>query len=113
MMCLAGAMKRGSYFERFSNVTQLIQPIERGHLVRFGQRREIEDVVDEEIDCPVEGHDGLANVDQFRRASADGVNAEDLTRGLVDQQLEHSGFVAEELASGQFRILSHAGFVWN
>ena len=90
---------------------QLVQPIQRRDLVRLGQRRVVEDVVDEVIDGSIERHDGLADVDQLGGAGADGVHAEDRVIVLVDQELEHAVVVAEQLAAGEFAVLGDAGFV--
>jgi hypothetical protein len=42
-----------------SNIPQLIQLVQRRHLVRLGQGREIEDVADEILGRALEHHDGL------------------------------------------------------
>jgi len=53
-----------------------IQPIHRGDFVRLGERRIVEDRFHEIIDGQSGGHDGLADVDQFRRAGADDMDTE-------------------------------------
>ena len=76
-------------------MAQLVQAVQGGHLICLGQRGEVEDVVDEELDGAVEGHYGLADVDEFCGACADGVDAQDGEIFLVDEELEHAGVVAE------------------
>src|SRR5262249_41514460 len=71
-----------------SHVPQLVEPVEGRDLVALGERRVVEDRVDEVLDGALVGHDGLADVDQFRRAGPDRMDAQERVALLVDQELE-------------------------
>src|SRR6516165_9833461 len=64
------------------------QPIERRHLVALGQRGIVEYRVDEVVHGSVEGHDGLADVDQLAGALADDVHAQHLAGVAMEYELE-------------------------
>lgn len=83
----------------------------RGDLVGFGERGEIEHVVDEELGPAPEGHDRLTNVDQLGGVRANGVHAKDRVVVLVDEDLEHAVLVAEELPARNLLVGRDAGFV--
>ena len=76
-----------------------------------GERRVIEDRVDEVVDVPSEHHDGLADVHEFAGPFADDVDAQDLARFAVEDELEAAGGVGADLAARGFAIESHADFV--
>ena len=85
--------------------------VEGGDLVALGEGGVVEDGVDEVLDGAAEGHDGLADVDEFCGAFADDVDAEDLAGVAVEDELEAAGGVAADLASGGFAVVAHADFV--
>src|SRR5262245_8743721 len=89
----------GQQAPRHLHQRQFIHAIQRRDFVRFRQRREIEDVVDEEIDRALEGHDGLADVDEFGGAGADGVDTEDAAIFLMNEEFQHADLVAQQLPS--------------
>src|SRR5688572_28390543 len=83
---------------------QTIQTVEGGDLIAFRQRRVIEDRVDKIIDLSMKGHDGLADVDQFCGSFADSMNTEQMPGVPVKQQFEYTGFVTDQLSTGDFLI---------
>src|SRR2546426_11515587 len=52
-----------------------VEPVQRGHLVGFRERRVVEDVVDEVVDRPAEGEYGLADVHELGGLLPDEVHA--------------------------------------
>src|SRR5205823_3272372 len=70
---------------------QLVQPIERRNLVRLRERRIVEHAVAEVLHRPAQRHHRLPDVHDLRRALADHVDAEDLQRLRMEDQLEHPG----------------------
>ena len=88
-----------------------IQPIHRRDFVRLGERRIVEDRFHEIIDRQTGGHDGLADVDQFRRAGADDVDAEQAVAVGMEKQFEQAIRICDELASGHFTVAGDADFV--
>ena len=56
-------------------VLQLVQCVQGRYLVTFGQSRIVEYRVEEVVEAAIEGQHGLADMNQFRRAGADGVDA--------------------------------------
>src|SRR5262245_66197949 len=61
-----------------------------GVLVQLCERGEVEHAVDEDIDRAASEHHHLANVDEFRRAVADDVNAEQFLRRHSEEQFQQS-----------------------
>ena len=59
-------------------LNQSIHTIESRRLITLGQRRIIENRVDEIIDRAAESHHRLPDVDQFARALADDMHAQQL-----------------------------------
>ena len=53
-----------------------IDPVERRHFVAFGQRRVVEDGIDEIVDRAAERQHRLADMDQLAGAIADDVDAQ-------------------------------------
>ena len=56
---------------------QTIDPVERGNFVTFRQSGIVEDGVDEIVDLPLIGHDGLTYVNKLRRAFSNGMNTQE------------------------------------
>ena len=69
---------------------QLVRRVERGDLVRLGQRRVVEHRLDEEVDAAAERHHGLADVDELGGVGAEHVHAEDAAVLGADEQLQHA-----------------------
>ena len=90
---------------------QLVHSIEGGHFVRLGECGVIEYGIAEIFDRAAVVQHGLADVDDFGGALADGVNAEQLFCVAVKEQLQHAGLVAEHHALGQFVVFRDADFV--
>src|SRR6266581_4080513 len=82
--------------------------VEGGRFVAFGEGWVIEDRVDEVVNGTAKDHDRLADVDQFRRALAKDVNAEDLARIAMEDELETARGVATNLAPGSLTVICHA-----
>src|SRR5687767_7910348 len=70
-----------------------------GVLVGVGERRVIEDHVDEQIDRAAELDGGLADVHELAGALADHVDADDLARFALDDELGNAVEVAGNLAA--------------
>ena len=58
-------------------------------------------------------HDGLADVDDFRRLVTETMDAEDLQRVEMEDDLQHAYFVAGDLRAGNVAEKGFADFVWN
>ena len=69
-------------------------------LVRFAERRVVEDLLDEFVDGLVVVESHQADVDEFRGAFADQAYAEKLAVGASKDEFEHSGRVADDVAAG-------------
>src|SRR5262245_56963274 len=67
---------------------ELVEPGEGGHLVTLGERRIVEDVVDKISHGARERHHGLPDVHQLSRTLTDDVDAQQLARLLVEEELE-------------------------
>ena len=85
--------------------------VEGGRFIAFGERGVIEDRIDEVIDLAAEGQHGLPDVHQFAGAVADDVDAQQLPRLAVEQQLEQAGCIADNLAAGDFAVARFANLV--
>src|SRR5690242_4089302 len=94
-----------------SESRQLVQPVEGRRLVAFGQRRVVEDGVDEVFDRALQDHHRLAYVQQLRRAFADNVYAQYLFRVAVKDELQAACRVALYLAARDLAVISDADFV--
>src|SRR5260370_40078689 len=81
---------------------ELVHAVERRGLVAFGQRRVIENRFDKIVDLAIENQHGLPDVQQLRRAFADDVDAQQLARLAMEDQLEPSGGVAGNLTAREF-----------
>src|SRR5436190_1763668 len=92
---------------------ELIHAVKRRSLVAFGQRRIVENRVDEIVDFAFENQHGLPDVQQLGRAFANDVHAQDLAGFTMEDELEASGGVATNLPTRDFAIVRHADFVGN
>src|SRR6185436_15141425 len=90
---------------------ELVQAGQRGDLVALGERRIVEDVIDEVAHRTSERHHGLADVYELGRAFADDVDAQDLPRLLMEEQLEPARGVANDLAARDLTVVRHARLV--
>src|SRR5262249_55437843 len=90
---------------------ELVGRVERRHLVAFRERRVVEDGLQEVVEAAVQAEDGLADVNQLRRAAADGVHAEQLPSLAVEEHLEEAAVVAEDLATRDLAVACDAGLV--
>src|SRR4051812_22557421 len=68
-------------------------------LVALGERRVVEDHLDEGVDASAEGHDRLPDVHELGGALADAVDAEELAAVSLDEQLDDAVAVADDLAA--------------
>src|SRR5437867_4844612 len=80
-------------------ISQAIEPVQRRHLVRLGEGRIVEDRVHEVVDRPTEGEHRLPDVYQLGRLLADDVHAAQPARLALEQELQHAGAVADDLAA--------------
>src|SRR5580698_956801 len=90
---------------------ELVHTVERRHFVSFGERRVIEYRVAEILHSAAEIQHGLADVNDFRGALADGVDAEQLLRIAVEEQLEHAALIAEHHALRELVVFRDANLV--
>src|SRR5439155_9980993 len=74
-----------------------LQSIVGGVLIDIGDRREVEDILDKDLDRATELHAHLTDVDKLRRALADDVNAEEPERLAIEEQLEQARRIAQDL----------------
>src|SRR5947208_8484254 len=79
--------------------------------VALRQRGVIEDVMDEEIDVAAVSQHGLPDVDQFRGALADDMDAEEFFGLAVKDQFEEAIQVADDLAARDLLIEGPSDFV--
>src|ERR1043166_6401294 len=94
-----------------SETRELVDAVEGGGLVALGERRVVEDRVDEVVNRALQGHHGLADVQNLGRALADDVDAEYLARLAVEDDLQASGGVAAYLAAGYLAVVCDADLV--
>jgi hypothetical protein len=78
--------------------SKLVQAIQRGDLVGLRERRVVEYSVPEVLDRAAESEHCLADVDQFGRSFAQGVDAEDREFVSMEQDLEESSLVTDDLS---------------
>src|SRR5579863_8143369 len=90
---------------------QAAKPVKRRGLVALREGWVVENGVDKIIDGAAEDHHRLAYVHQFARAFAYDVDAKNLTRVAVKDELQAPGGVAANLTAGGFTIEGHANFV--
>src|SRR5262249_51192628 len=84
--------------------TQLVRRVEGGDLLGLRQRRVVEDRADEVVDRAAAAHHGLADVYQLGRARAEDVDAEQPPALRVDEQLQETVPVAEDLPAGELAV---------
>src|SRR4051812_32471356 len=65
----------------------------------FGERRVVEDHLDEGVDGPTRHQEGLSRVHELGRALADAVTPEELPRAAIEEQLDDAVLVADDLAT--------------
>src|SRR6266542_2561023 len=78
---------------RTASVAELVGGVERGDLVALGERRVVEDRLQEVVDPAPQPEHRLPDVDQLRRAGADGVDAQEPPILPVKEHLEQAGVV--------------------
>ena len=96
---------------RQSGRAQLVHRVERGHLVRLGERRVVEDRVDEVVDRPAEPHHRLADVHELGGAGAERVHAQQCPVVGGDEQLHDAVAFPEDLSAGELAIVRDADLV--
>ena len=69
-------MRYAHYLTIPPDSVQAAKAVERRSFIALGERRVVEDGVDEVIDGAAKDHDRLADVDQFAGAFADDVDAD-------------------------------------
>src|ERR1039457_7267631 len=74
--------------------------IEGGRFVAFSEGWVVEDGVDEVVNGTAQDHDRLADVDKFRCALTNDMNAEDLARVAMENELEAASGIATNLTAG-------------
>ena len=97
----------------FLVAVQAAEAVKCRGLVALGESGVVEDRVDEVVDGAAQDHHGLADVHQFAGAFADDVDAQNLARVAMEDELEAAGGVAANLAASDFAIEGHADFVGN
>jgi len=91
--------------------SQPIDPIKRSGLVALCQRGIVEHGVDEVFHFAFERHHRLPDMDEFARAFADDVHAEQFMCFEMEDQFQESGLVADDLSACDFAVLRLAHFV--
>jgi hypothetical protein len=91
----------------------LVEAVEGGGLVAFGERGVVEDGVDEIFDAAVEGEDGLADVEEFGGTFTDDVDAEQMLGIGIEEKFEAAGSVSPDLPASNLAEVGHANFVGN
>src|SRR3984885_12315662 len=94
-------------------VRQLVEAVEGRGLVALGQRRIVENGIDEILHTAAKNHNCLADVKQLGSAFTDDVHAQHLFGLAMKTNLQASGGVAADLASGDLAIIRHAHLVGN
>src|SRR5687767_6894900 len=89
-------------------LVEAVDCVERGHLVGVAERWDVEDAVDEVVDTERTGHDGLADVHQLGRRGTEDVNAEDLSRLGVHQELQQARTVSGDLTACELPVAPEA-----
>src|SRR5580693_9351694 len=95
-------------FAALSRARELVQSVEGGSLVAFSQRWVVEDRLDKIFDRPTQNHHRLPDVEQFTRAFANDVHAEQEPRLAVENQLEAAGCIAANLTPRNLPVVSHS-----
>src|SRR3989442_2931659 len=91
--------------------SQLVQAVQRGHLISLSKGGVVEDRVAEIFDRGAQGKHRLADVDNLRGARADDMNAQKLEALGIEQELQQALLIAEHLALGQLGVLGDARLV--
>src|SRR5687768_18111123 len=81
-----------------------VDSIQRRHAVTFRQGWIVEDGVHEVVDHTVIGHNGLTDMNELGRAVPDGMDAQELSRLVVEEQFQHADLVADQLSPGNFPV---------
>jgi hypothetical protein len=84
---------------------QPVQAIQSGDPVGLGEGRIVEDRVAEILDRSAKGEDGLSDMDDLRRAVADRVDAQDLRRLGIEENLELPDLRPDHLPLGELGVL--------
>src|SRR3989454_804387 len=91
--------------------SQLVQAVQRGHLISLSKSGVVEDRVAEIFDRGAQGQHRLADVDNLRGARADDMNAQKLEALGIEQELQQALLITEHLALGQLGVLGDARLV--
>src|SRR5437016_643103 len=94
-----------------SQLPQLVQAIERRHLVTLREGGIVEDALHEIVERSAESHHRLADVHELRRLRAECPYAQELSRLEVKDELEHSVQITEDLAARNFLVSCDPGLV--
>src|SRR5262249_35357364 len=92
---------------------ELVRGVERRHLVALGERRVVEDGLQEVVETAAEAEHGLADVDQLGRPAPDRVYAEQPAILAVEEHLEEPAVVAQDLPACDLAVTCDAGLVRN
>src|SRR5262249_30726115 len=90
---------------------ELVGGVERRDLVALGERRVVEDRLQEVVEPAAEADDRLTNVDQLRRSAADGVDAQQLAAVSMKEHLEEAAVIAQDLTARDLVVACDAGLV--
>ena len=85
--------------------------VECGGLVALGEGGIVKNCIDEVVNRSAKRHNGLADMNELRSSLADDVNAEDLARVTVEDQLEPASGVPANLSPCSLTIVGHSNFV--
>src|SRR5262249_7000479 len=90
---------------------ELVQPGEGSDLVALGERRIVEDLLREVTNGAAERHHGLTDVHELGGALSDDVHAQERSRFHVEENLEPSRGVPDDLATCDLAVVRHADLV--
>src|SRR5256885_9571921 len=92
---------------------ELVGGVEGRDLVALGERRVVEDGVEEVVEPPAQTEHGLADVNELGGPGADRVDAEQPTRLTMEEELHQPRIIADDLSACDLAIARDAGLVRN
>src|SRR3989442_7540204 len=95
------------------SAAKLVGSVERRDFVALRQRRIVENRLEKIVEAAAEAEDGLADVHELGRAGPQAVDREEAPVLAVEEHLEESAAVAQDLAPRDFAISGDARLVWH
>src|SRR5947207_8863003 len=94
-----------------SRLAETVDSVECCRLIAFGQGRVVEHRVDEVVHRAAQRQHRLADVHELRRLRANDVDSQYLARLAVENQLQHSGAITEDLSARNLAVLGPADLI--